>query len=81
MPVWAVWFDASLWFSCSIGSRKTRNLLVDRRAVVTTDDPRNPVVVEGVVDVVSDPEVLRAVLDVENAKYGRTTASNCWTRS
>jgi Pyridoxamine 5'-phosphate oxidase len=70
MPVWAVWFDASLWFSCSRASRKTLNLLNERRAVMSTDDPRDPVVVEGVAELVSGPEVLRAVLDAENAKYG-----------
>jgi Pyridoxamine 5'-phosphate oxidase len=70
MPVWAVWFDASLWFSCSLASRKTRNLLSDRRGVMTTDDPRNPVVVEGLAERISDPDLLRAVLDTENAKYG-----------
>ena len=70
MPVWAVWLDTSLWFSCSRGSRKTRNLLVDGRSVMTTDEPRNPVVVEGVAAVVSDPGRLKAVLDAENAKYG-----------
>lgn len=70
MPVWAVWFEASLWFSCSLPSRKTRNLLADGRGVMTTDDPRNPVVVEGVADLVSAPDLLRGVLDAENAKYG-----------
>jgi len=70
MPVCAVWFDASLWFSCSLASRKTRNLLADPRTVMTTDDPRNPIVVEGVGGRVSGPDLLRAVLDAENAKYG-----------
>jgi Pyridoxamine 5'-phosphate oxidase len=70
MPVWAVWFGASLWFSCSLRSRKTRNLLADGRAVMTTDDPRNPVVVEGMTERVSEPDVLRTVLDAENTKYG-----------
>jgi hypothetical protein len=70
MPVWALWLNASLWFSCSRASRKTVNLLTQRRGVISTDDPRSPVVVEGVVDLVSDPELLRAVLDAENAKYG-----------
>jgi hypothetical protein len=37
---------------------------------MTTDDPRNPVVVEGVADLVSAPDLLRGVLDAENAKYG-----------
>lgn len=70
MPVWAVWLDASLWFSCSLASRKTRNLLADGRCVMATDEARNPVVVEGVAEVVTDPELLRRVLDTENAKYG-----------
>jgi Pyridoxamine 5'-phosphate oxidase len=70
MPVWAVWFDASLWFSCSLASRKTRNLLADPHSVMTTDDPRNPVVVEGVAERVVGSDLLRAVLDAENAKYG-----------
>jgi Pyridoxamine 5'-phosphate oxidase len=70
MPVWAVWLDGSLWFSCSRASRKTRNLLVDGRCVMTTDEPRNPVVVEGVAELVSDPGLLQAVLDAENTKYG-----------
>ena len=70
MPVWAVWFDASLWFSCSLASRRRGNLLVDGRCVITTDEPRNPVVVEGVGEVVTDSDLLEAVLDAENAKYG-----------
>lgn len=46
-PVWGVWHDDALWFSCSRRSRKARNLEVNPAAVATTDDPTNPVVVEG----------------------------------
>ncbi len=46
-PVWAVWHRAALWFSASEGSRKARNLRADPRCTATTDDPANPVVVEG----------------------------------
>jgi hypothetical protein len=37
---------------------------------MTTEDPRNPVIVEGAAERVVGPELLRAVLDAENAKYG-----------
>ena len=70
MPVWAVWLDAALWFSCSNGSRKTRNLRRDGRCTLTTDDARQPVVAEGVAEVVSGEADLRSLLDAENAKYG-----------
>jgi PPOX class probable F420-dependent enzyme len=46
-PVWGTWHDGAVWFSCSAGSRKARNLDADARCVVTTDDPVRPVVVEG----------------------------------
>src|SRR5919204_655362 len=54
MPVWAVWHDQTLWFSCSRGSRKTRNLLNDPRCVITTENPRDPVVLDGTAQLVTD---------------------------
>jgi hypothetical protein len=65
-----VWLDEALWFSCSNGSRKTRNLHADPRCSLATDDPQQPVVVEGMADVVANPADLRRMLDAENAKYG-----------
>jgi PPOX class probable F420-dependent enzyme len=70
MPVWAVWLDDALWFSCSNGSRKTRNLRIDPRCSLATDNPRQLVVAEGAAEVVADQPSLRRMLDVENAKYG-----------
>lgn len=69
MPVWGLWLDRSLWFSSSLGSRKTRNLLADPRCVVTTDQARQPVVVEGQARLVTDRDKLAEVLAAENAKY------------
>jgi PPOX class probable F420-dependent enzyme len=69
MPVWAMWHDTALWFSCSGTSRKALNLRAEPRCVLTTDNPREPVVVEGVASVVTDPATLQVVLDLENAKY------------
>jgi PPOX class probable F420-dependent enzyme len=69
MPVWGVWDEGSFWFSSSRGSRKVRNLLEDARCVVTTQDPEQPVVVEGMAEFVTDPDRLAWMLGLENAKY------------
>ena len=70
MPVWAVWDGDRLWFSCSGRSRKTRNLEAQPRCVVTTEDARQPVVVEGDAQLVTARADLERLLDLENTKYG-----------
>jgi PPOX class probable F420-dependent enzyme len=70
MPVWAVWHDLALWFSCSVGSRKTANLRAEPRCSLATDNAFEPVVIEGVAEVVTDPGALAAALARENEKYG-----------
>jgi nitroimidazol reductase NimA-like FMN-containing flavoprotein (pyridoxamine 5'-phosphate oxidase superfamily) len=69
MPVWGMWEEGAFWFSSSNGSRKARNLASDPRCSITTEDPENPVVVEGLAARVSEPEVLIQFLGWENAKY------------
>lgn len=78
MPVWSMWHENSLWFSSSKQSRKARNLLLNPRCSIATEDADNPVVVEGLADVVTDLGLadvvtdlglLREVLDLENRKY------------
>jgi PPOX class probable F420-dependent enzyme len=69
MPVWGVWDGRSLWFSSSPGSRKTRNLSLDPRAAVTTDNPREPVVVEGRASRVSDEAGNATFAGMLNVKY------------
>jgi general stress protein 26 len=70
MPVWGMWLDDCLWFSSSRGSRKTRNLLAHPACTVTTDQAREPVVLEGHAELVVDRERLAEVLSAENTKYG-----------
>ena len=70
MPVWAVWLDEALWFSCSNRSRKTRNLRTEPRCSLATDNPQQLVVAEGAAEVVADQPNLRRMLDAENTKYG-----------
>ena len=69
MPVWGVWNDGSLWFSSSLGSRKALNLAHDTRCVLTTDDARNPVIVEGDAERINDLDLIAAFNDTANAKY------------
>ncbi len=72
MPVWGVWLDGAAWFSCSNGSRKTRNLVSDGHCSLATDNANQPVVIEGLAEVVTEQADLRHMLEAENAKYGTT---------
>jgi PPOX class probable F420-dependent enzyme len=69
-PVWGVWDGRALWFSSGPRSRKARNLGRDPRATVTTDDPNEPVVVEGTVARIGGEAANTAFAELVNAKYG-----------
>jgi PPOX class probable F420-dependent enzyme len=69
MPVWGVWLDDRLWFSTGLRSRKARNLAADPRCTLTTDDARDPVVVEGVVERRTDAAAIEAFVAAVNDKY------------
>ena len=70
MPVWGLWHERCFWFSSSVGSRKARNLRHDPRCVVATEDARDPVVMEGRAELVTELGELETVLELENGKYG-----------
>jgi pyridoxine/pyridoxamine 5'-phosphate oxidase len=69
MPVWGVWLDGRLWFSSGLRSRKARNLAVDPRCTLTTDDALDPVVVEGTAERITDADRIAAFVAAVNAKY------------
>ena len=69
MPVWGLWDGDAFWFSSSLGARKVRNLRANPRCVVTTDNARSPVIVEGVAAVVTESAHLERFLEGTNAKY------------
>jgi PPOX class probable F420-dependent enzyme len=68
-PVWGVWRDDALWFSCSRGSRKAHNLERNPAVVATTDDPAEPVVVEGRAAFVADRDEIAAFAGWADTKY------------
>ena len=75
MPVWGVWEGGRLWFSSGRRSRKARDIEAEPRCTVTTDDARNPVVVDGeATRVTASGEIARFVAAM-NGKYqaGMTT--------
>lgn len=69
MPVWGVWEQGAAWFSSSRQSRKARNIQAHPRAAMTTDNPLQPVVVEGVVGLVTGDEAIERFTAWVNAKY------------
>lgn len=66
-PVWGVWLDDAVWFSCGPHSRKARNLEANPEVAVATDDADAFVVVEGTVERRTD---VRDFTAASLAKYG-----------
>ena len=69
MPVWAVWLSDSLWFSSSRTSRKARNLAANPAVSITTDNAAEPVVVDGLVEIVTDRSAITEFAEASDAKY------------
>ena len=69
MPVWGIWDRRSLWFSTGVWSRKARNLYAEARCTITTEDAANPVVVDGVAELMRAPAVIERFVALLNAKY------------
>jgi hypothetical protein len=70
MPVWGVWLDDALWFSSGLRARKARNLAHDPRCTLTTDNPFEPVVVDGAAERTTDLPTIARFAAAVDAKYG-----------
>lgn len=79
MPVWGAWIDEAMWFSTDQASRKARNIARDPRCVITTDDPAEPVVVEGVAAFVRDRSEISRFVDGLRAKYASEWVDDLYT--
>ena len=69
MPVWGAWIDNAVWFSSAPRSRRVRNLGRDPRCTITTDNPLEPVVVEGTAELVNDHAAVETFTATINPKY------------
>jgi PPOX class probable F420-dependent enzyme len=68
-PVWGVWMDGTLYFSCSRQSRKGRNLAANPEVAVHLESGDDAVMLEGRVAEVTDKEELTRMVEVYGAKY------------
>jgi pyridoxine/pyridoxamine 5'-phosphate oxidase len=77
-PIWALWDESTLVFSCGAPSRKARELAKDPSCVVHLESGAEVVIVEGEAERI---DVTPELLDAYSAKYGHTEASvGLWFR-
>jgi hypothetical protein len=77
-PVWALWRDGGLVFSCGARSSKARDLARDPRLVAHLESGEEVVIVEGTVEPVTAPDDL---LDEYEHKYDfRPESGEGWYR-
>ncbi len=69
MPVWGVLLDGGILCSTSPASRKARNLIVTPGVAITTDDPTEPVIVEGTATIVTGQDAIARFAAAMDAKY------------
>jgi general stress protein 26 len=69
MVVWGLWFEGAFWFSTGRESRKGRNLAVNPRCVICSDDAEQAVIVEGSVEIMSDAATLKKIFAAYKKKY------------
>lgn len=68
-PVWGVWLDGALYFGSDVHARRSRNLAANPNVAVHLESGDEVVIIEGIVETVSDPEILKRVGEANAAKY------------
>lgn len=69
MPVWGLWLDEAFVFSTDPSSRKARNFSANPHIVVHLESGDDVVVLEGVIEPLTDPAILAQFVDAYDAKY------------
>ena len=69
MPLFAAWSGSSLFIASKDTTRKSRNLVADRRCVVTTDTGDMHLIIEGDAARVADDETMEQAADAFRAIY------------
>lgn len=80
MPVWGVWLDDALWFSSSRASRKARNIEAGSGCALATDNPDEPVVIEGRAELIDGASAIRRFVAAVNEKYRTDYGVEFFTR-
>jgi len=69
MPVWFWWDGKAIYFVTPRGSQKAKNMARQPAAVVHAGDGDDVIIVEGTVEIVTDPEEQRRVDAAYREKY------------
>ena len=71
MPIWAVYLEGVIYFSCGGESRKAKNLRTDPRCVIAAEVTGKPagVSVEGTAAVVRDSTLIARIAAIYTEKY------------
>ena len=78
-PVWGVWLDRRLWFSCDLSSRKAKNLADNPTCSISTQDPLEPVVLDGVAAPVLERAEIERYVEAERVKYSTEWQLDAYT--
>ncbi len=70
MPVWGLWLEGAFLFSTDTASRKARNLAANSHGTVHLESGDDVVIVEGMVEQVTDPHALASFVEAYDVKYG-----------
>src|SRR5260370_9629342 len=69
MLVWGIWWQDAFWFSTGPRTRKAKNLANNPRCAVGTEKADEAVILEGMVQEVTDRAVWKELLGLYNRKY------------
>jgi hypothetical protein len=67
--VWGNWIDERFYFLTFSASRKARNLQANPNCVLCPESAQEAVIVEGVVEISTDPALIQRFADAYEAKY------------
>jgi hypothetical protein len=70
MLVWGIWWQDAFWFSTGLRTRKAKNLAGNPRCAIGTEKADEAVILEGVVQEVTDRAVWKQLVTIYNCKYG-----------
>lgn len=70
MLVWGIWWDDNFWFVTGRRTRKARNLLAAPHCAFGTEDAAEAVILEGIAQEITDPQICKQVVELYNRKYG-----------
>lgn len=77
-PSWAVWLDGTLYFGGGRQTRKARNMAANPAVVVHLESGDEVVILEGVVEEITDPALQERIDDAYEAKYGMRHGTPVW---